>query len=136
MELFQQWGIFCPLSTILIFNFGIVPTVWYFLSSFYHFDIQLWNCSDSVVFLSSFYDFNIQLWKLYGPTKVIDNSIDYPIPDIYTLNIRYVCFVDFHGINSTVEISWDILRLLADYRLRHLVNNVHVAIYMITLEWR
>ena len=28
----------------------------------------------------------------------------------------------------------DIFRILADYRLRHLVNNV--AIHMITLEWR
>jgi hypothetical protein len=41
---------------------------------------------------------------------------------------------NFQGINSTVEISWDIFRILADYRLRHLVNNV--AIHIITLEWR
>ena len=38
---------------------------------------------------------------------------------------------NFQGINSKVEISWDIL---SDYRLRHLVNNV--AMHMITLEWR
>jgi len=40
----------------------------------------------------------------------------------------------FHGINSTVETSWDIL---ADYRLRHLVNNVAIHIYThdyITME--
>jgi hypothetical protein len=36
---------------------------------------------------------------------------------------------NFHGINSTVEISWDIFRILADYRLRHLVNNVAMHIY-------
>ena len=42
-----------PLCTILVFNYGIVPTVWYFLSSFYDFDIQLWNCSDRVVFFVS-----------------------------------------------------------------------------------
>jgi hypothetical protein len=35
-----------------------------------------------------------------------------------------------HGINSTVEISWDIFfRILADYRLRHFVNNVAIHIY-------
>ena len=36
---------------------------------------------------------------------------------------------NFQGINSTVEISWDIFRILADYRLRHLVNNVAIHIY-------
>jgi len=36
---------------------------------------------------------------------------------------------NFHGINSTVEISWDIFRILADYRLRHLVNNMAIYIY-------
>ena len=41
---------------------------------------------------------------------------------------------NFHGINSMVEISWDIFRILANHCLRHLVNNV--AIHMITLEWR
>jgi hypothetical protein len=41
---------------------------------------------------------------------------------------------NFHGINSTVEISRDIFRNLADYRLRHLVNDV--AIHMNTSEWR
>ena len=41
---------------------------------------------------------------------------------------------NFHSINSTVEISWDIFfRMLADYHLRHLVNNV--AIHMIASEW-
>jgi hypothetical protein len=33
---------------------------------------------------------------------------------------------NFHGINSTVEISWDIFRIFADYLLRHLVNNVAI----------
>jgi hypothetical protein len=37
--------------------------------------------------------------------------------------------VPFQGINSTVEISWDIFRILTDYRLRHLVNNVAIHIY-------
>jgi hypothetical protein len=32
----------------------------------------------------------------------------------------------FYGINSTVEIAWDVFRILADYRLRHLVNNVTI----------
>jgi hypothetical protein len=32
---------------------------------------------------------------------------------------------------STVEISWDIFRILVDYCLRHLANNV--AIHIITL---
>ena len=36
---------------------------------------------------------------------------------------------NFHGINSTVEIAWHIFRILADYRLRHLVNNVAIHIY-------
>jgi hypothetical protein len=43
-------------------------------------------------------------------------------------------YLQYSGINSTVEISWDMFKILADYRLRHLVNNV--AIHMITLEWR
>ena len=29
---------------------------------------------------------------------------------------------NFQGINSTIETSRDIFRILADYRLRHLVN--------------
>jgi hypothetical protein len=33
------------------------------------------------------------------------------------------------GINSTIEIAWNIFRILADYRLRHLVNNVAMHIY-------
>ena len=37
---------------------------------------------------------------------------------------------NFHGINSTVEISWDIFWILVDYRLRHLVNNVAIHIYI------
>jgi hypothetical protein len=37
LELFPQCGIF-------IFDFGTVPTVWYFY-------IWFWNCSHSVVFL-------------------------------------------------------------------------------------
>ena len=36
---------------------------------------------------------------------------------------------NFQGINSTVEISWDIFRILADYRLRHLINNLAIHIY-------
>jgi transcriptional regulator of met regulon len=32
----------------------------------------------------------------------------------------------FYGIKSTVEIAWDVFRILADYRLRHLVNNVAI----------
>jgi hypothetical protein len=41
----------------------------------------------------------------------------------------YQC--NFHGINSTVEICF---RILADYHLRHLVNNVaiHISIYVYT----
>jgi hypothetical protein len=31
-----------PLSTILIFDFGIVPTVWYLLVSFYHIGVFGW----------------------------------------------------------------------------------------------
>jgi transcriptional regulator of met regulon len=38
---------------------------------------------------------------------------------------------NFQVINSTVEISLDIFRILVNYRLRHLVNNV--AIDMLTL---
>jgi hypothetical protein len=33
------------------------------------------------------------------------------------------------SINSTVEISWDIFRILTNYRLHHLVNNVAIHIY-------
>jgi hypothetical protein len=33
---------------------------------------------------------------------------------------------NFQCINSTVEISWDIYKILADYCLRHLVNNVAI----------
>jgi len=40
--------------------------------------------------------------------------------------------INFNSINSTVEISRDIFIIFADYRLRHLVNNV--AIHVITLE--
>jgi hypothetical protein len=36
---------------------------------------------------------------------------------------------NFQGINSTVEILWNIFRILADYRLPHLVNNVAIHIY-------
>jgi hypothetical protein len=32
----------------------------------------------------------------------------------------------FFAINSTVEIARDVFRILADYRLRHLVNNVTI----------
>ena len=36
-----------------------------------------------------------------------------------------------HGINSTIEISWELFfRILADYRLRLLVNNVAMHIYI------
>ena len=39
------------LSIILIFYFGTVPTVWYFiLELFRQCDILFWNCSDSVIF--------------------------------------------------------------------------------------
>jgi hypothetical protein len=38
-------------------------------------------------------------------------------------------YCNFQGINSTVEISWYIFRILVDYRLRHLVNNVAIHIY-------
>jgi hypothetical protein len=31
--------------------------------------------------------------------------------------------------NSTVDIAWAIFRILADYRLRHLVNNAAIHIY-------
>jgi hypothetical protein len=31
--------------------------------------------------------------------------------------------------HSTVKIAWDIFRILVDYRLRHLVNNVAMHIY-------
>jgi hypothetical protein len=37
--------------------------------------------------------------------------------------------VIFYGINSTVETAWYIFRMLANYRLRHLVNNVAIHIY-------
>jgi hypothetical protein len=37
--------------------------------------------------------------------------------------------VYFHGIKSTVEIAWDIFRILIDYCLRHLVNNAAIHIY-------
>jgi len=50
-----------------------------------------------------------------------------------------ISWCNFHGINSTVDIAFDIFRILADYRLCHLVNNVAMHIYpihMITLEWR
>jgi len=36
---------------------------------------------------------------------------------------------NFQGINSTVEIARSIFRILAAYRLRHLVNNVAIHIY-------
>jgi hypothetical protein len=36
---------------------------------------------------------------------------------------------NFHSINSTVEISWDIFIILANYCLLHLVNNVAIHIY-------
>ena len=36
---------------------------------------------------------------------------------------------NFHSINSMVEISRDIFRNLADYCLRHLVNNMAIHIY-------
>ena len=41
-----------PLSTILLFDFGTVPTVWYFLELFRQCGI-FWNCSDSVVFFGT-----------------------------------------------------------------------------------
>jgi len=51
-----------PPSKIFLFDFGIVPTVWYFLFFYwilelfrergiFCFFIGFWNCSDSVVFL-------------------------------------------------------------------------------------
>jgi hypothetical protein len=62
--------------------------------------------------------------------------------DVYCGNstavVQYSWFVigqccDFHSINSTVEIAWDIFRILADYRLRHLVSNKHI-LYIITIS--
>ena len=49
---------------------------------------------------------------------------------MYLFNIPGVIgqYCNFQGINSTVEIR-DIFRILADYRLRHLVNNVAIHIY-------
>ena len=38
-----------PLSMILIFDFGVVPTVWYILELFRQCGI-FWSCSDSVVY--------------------------------------------------------------------------------------
>ena len=40
------------------------------------------------------------------------------------------CRFNFQGVNSTIEIAWDILRILVDYRLRHIVNNVAIHIYV------
>ena len=42
---------------------------------------------------------------------------------------------NFHCINSAVEISRDICRILADYCLRHLVNNVAIHIYIHDYIW-
>jgi hypothetical protein len=36
---------------------------------------------------------------------------------------------NFQGINSTVEIAWTMFRILAGYRLRHLVNKLVIHIY-------
>jgi hypothetical protein len=41
-----------PLSTILLFDFGTVPAVWYFLELFRQCGI-FWNCSDSVIFFGT-----------------------------------------------------------------------------------
>ena len=35
----------------------------------------------------------------------------------------------FHGINYTVEIARCMFRILADYRLRHLANDLGIHIY-------
>jgi hypothetical protein len=45
-------SIVCAPSTILIFGFGSVPTVWYVLELFRQCGM-LWNCSDSVVCLGN-----------------------------------------------------------------------------------
>jgi len=42
-----------PLSDSVVFFFGTIPTVWYFLELFQQCGI-FWNCSDSVVFLELF----------------------------------------------------------------------------------
>ena len=34
-----------------------------------------------------------------------------------------------NAVIFTIEIEWDIFRILADYRLRHIVNNVAIHIY-------
>jgi hypothetical protein len=39
-------------------------------------------------------------------------------------------YCNCQGINSMVEISWDIFRNLVDCRLRHLVNKVAIHVYI------
>ena len=39
------WVSILPLSTILLLDFGTVPTVWYYCFS------RFWNCTDSLVLL-------------------------------------------------------------------------------------
>ena len=62
---------------------------------------------------------------------------DYIRMEITVLYLKISChqlwiyWCNFHDTNSMVEIARDIFRILADYRLRHLVNNVaiHINIY-------
>jgi hypothetical protein len=46
-----------------------------------------------------------------------------------SLTFSFVTFCFIFENNSTVEISRDIFRILANYRLHHLVNNVAIHIY-------
>ena len=70
---------------------------------------------------------------LIRPSKI--NTIIMPRYIIhFNVVVYYSRFVigqycNFQDIKSTVEKSWYIFRILVDYRLRHLLNNVTMNIY-------
>ena len=91
------------------------------------FSIEFWNCSD-VRDRPKLHKFKYQTLKNRNNSKYII---------YYNAVVSYSWFVigqccNFQRINSTVEISWNIIRILVDNRLRHLVNNVAMHIYSIS----
>ena len=101
-----EWSCSCvlgvsilPLSTIFLWDFGNVPTVWYFLFFYqilemfrqygiFCFSIRFWKCSDSMVFFVFLLDFrNVPtVWYFLFFYQILDMLRQY---GIFCFSIRF-----------------------------------------------
>jgi hypothetical protein len=88
------------------------------MNPFYDLDIWFWNSSATVWYLLFF------IWSLclFSSFVTYHQKCQQEQQDGFMPRVK-------HGVNSTVEISWNIFIILADYCLRHLDNNMTIYIY-------